>query len=461
MAQEYTQNEMLRQIFDEHWQEFCDYWAARTKDASQIETVSFDQQRHTGVLMRLEWQGLKKIVAVTPSELLQGLASLNEELRQRCIEGAEAAEQATSYATTQGDYAKNQGDRIDALIAEITTLKGLVKSQGDTAEAQGNAAQAQKETVEAWYTPFKTTAEQWYSGVVAAWNAWFDATKQAWTEWFNARKSEWTTWYQGIVADWTSWFSATDDTKTALFTNIRDTWDDMSMMFSSTVWNSQTIYLRNKAVKDDQGNWWVSLKSTQEAPNLNHPLPGFDEHGDPIASEWWRLWIDWEHPMARLLAAMQQAIESAENADDMAERAEQAAERAESVDVIDHDNRISALESAVGTITNDDLVAINQAISNLQALIGTDVDGTINKFNEMVAFFAGMGESDTLAGKIQELVTMIQSKQPAGDYATNTRVSALEQQITKYAVPRFEGDTLVFPSRSAAHFDGDDLVLTE
>ena len=79
---EYTQNEMLRQIFDEHWQEFCDYWAAKTRDASQIETVSFDQERHTGVLMRLEWQGLKKIVVVTPQDLLAGLAQLNEELRQ-------------------------------------------------------------------------------------------------------------------------------------------------------------------------------------------------------------------------------------------------------------------------------------------------------------------------------------------------------------------------------------------
>ena len=78
---DYTQNETLRQIFDEHWEEFCDYWAARTRDASQVETVRFDSERHTGVLMRLEWQGLKKIVAVTPQELLEGLTLLNEELR--------------------------------------------------------------------------------------------------------------------------------------------------------------------------------------------------------------------------------------------------------------------------------------------------------------------------------------------------------------------------------------------
>ena len=194
---DYTQNETLRQIFDEHWEEFCDYWAARTRDASQVETVRFDSERHTGVLMRLEWQGLKKIVAVTPQELLEGLTLLNEELRQRCIAGAESAEQAAGYATSQGDYAKREGDRVDALIQEISLLKQRVKEQGDTAEAQGNAAealgnaaQAMKKEVEEWYSPFRSAAEQWYSGVVAAWNRWFAGIKADWTAWLAARLTE-------------------------------------------------------------------------------------------------------------------------------------------------------------------------------------------------------------------------------------------------------------------------------
>lgn len=206
---EYTQNEMLRQIFDEHWQEFCDYWAAKTRDASQIETVSFDQERHTGVLMRLEWQGLKKIVVVTPQDLLAGLAQLNEELRQRCIEGAKTAEEAAEYANSQGDYAKGQGDRIDALIEEITTLKNIVEQQGNTAEEQGNAAQELKEQVEEWYSPFKSSAESWYNEIVAAWNSWFAVTKETWTEWFNARKSEWNLWFQGVMDDWRTWSAET------------------------------------------------------------------------------------------------------------------------------------------------------------------------------------------------------------------------------------------------------------
>lgn len=457
---DYTQNEMLRQIFDEHWQEFCDYWAAKTRDASQIETVSYDPERHTGVLMKLEWQGLKKIVTVTPQNLLAGLAELNEELRQRCIEGAQIAEDAAEYAEGQGDYAKNQGDRIDALIEEITALKAIVEQQGNTAEEQGAAAQALKESAEEWYTPFKTSAENWYSGVVSSWNSWFTETKAAWTEWFNTRKSEWSLWFQGVMDDWSTWFSTTDESKDLLFANIRDTWDDMSMMFSWPVWSPQTTYLRNKAVKDEQGNWWVSLKSSVEEPNINHPLPGFNDEGDPVASEWWRLWIDWQHPMAQLLAAMGQAVESAENADAKADRAEAAAIRAEQVDVVGQENRIIALEEAVGNITDEDLVQIRGAIASLQSLIGENVDGIINKFNEIVTFLAGVEDTKTLAGILQDIATQLAGKQAAGDYATNDRVDEIETKMMKYAVPRFEGDSLVFPAENGAHFEDDELILT-
>jgi hypothetical protein len=38
---------------------------------------------------------------------------------------------------------------------------------------------------------------------------------------------------------------------------------------------------------------------------------------------------------------------------------------------------------------------------------------------------------------------------------------AKKSDLTAFTNPRFDGDTLVFPARNAAHFDGDDLVLTE
>lgn len=38
---------------------------------------------------------------------------------------------------------------------------------------------------------------------------------------------------------------------------------------------------------------------------------------------------------------------------------------------------------------------------------------------------------------------------------------ATKDDLAIYQNPHFEGDTLVFPSQNAAHFDGDVLVLTE
>ncbi len=38
---------------------------------------------------------------------------------------------------------------------------------------------------------------------------------------------------------------------------------------------------------------------------------------------------------------------------------------------------------------------------------------------------------------------------------------AKKSDLNSYVNPHFEGDTLVFPSQNAAHFDGDDLVLCE
>ena len=457
---DFTQNQEIWQWLDAHWEEFADYWQSKMKDVSSVELINYDQDKVKGVLASFRWQGVNKVVTVAPQSLLQGLAQLNEELRNRCEEAAEAAENAATYANQNGDYALSEGQRVDALITEITTLKTQVKQQGDTAQAQGAAADSLRQQIESWYSPFKATAETWFTNAQQSWSAWFEGVKSEWSSWFNARKSEWSLWFQGVMEDWSAWFTTTDESKDQLFANIRDTWDDMSMMFSWPVWNPQTTYLRNKAVKDAQGNWWVSLKSSVEEPNINHPLPGFDDNGEPVASEWWRLWIDWQHPMAQLLAAIAQAVESAENADAKAERAENAAIRAEEVDVIEQESRISALENAVGGITNEDLVQIRESISSLQSLIGADVDGVINKFNEFVAFLAGISDLTTLQGIIADFTSQLAGKQPVGDYATNDRVDEIETKMMKYAVPRFEGDSLVFPAENGAHFEDDELILT-
>ena len=51
----------------------------------------------------------------------------------------------------------------------------------------------------------------------------------------------------------------------------------MAMMLEDRdPWDPQTVYHHNRCKMDEHGNWWVSKKSTQEAPNINHPFPGFD-----------------------------------------------------------------------------------------------------------------------------------------------------------------------------------------
>lgn len=236
----------------------------------------------------------------------------------------------------------------------------------------------------------------------------------------------------------------------------------MAMMLEDRdPWDPQTVYHHNRCKMDEHGNWWVSKKSTQEAPNINHPFPGFDADGKPLASEWWALWIDWQHPMAQLSAAASQALQAAQNASEGAAAARDAAEMASQVDVSEHERRLGELERTVRSLSEDDIAGINSAIANLQNLIGTDIDGTVNKFNEVVAFMAGMGESDTLEGKLQEIAALLAQKQPAGDYATNTRVNELENKVDSVVSPKRVGTHLVFPSMSTAKVEGTHLILAE
>lgn len=236
----------------------------------------------------------------------------------------------------------------------------------------------------------------------------------------------------------------------------------MAMMLEDRdPWNPNEIYHQNRCKMDEYGNWWVSKKSTQDAPNVNHPFPGFDANNQPIASEWWALWIDWQHPMAQLTAAMAQAVAAAEEAATQAAAAQEAAETASQVDVVTLDNRVTTLESALQTLTDEDIADMQTAIASLQSLIGEDVDGVINKFNEFVAFLHGIGDDQTLDGIIADFAAQLATKQPAGDYATNARVDEIEAKVGRYCSPRFESDALVFPAESEAHFDDDELILTQ
>lgn len=232
------------------------------------------------------------------------------------------------------------------------------------------------------------------------------------------------------------------------------------MLESDSPWDPQTVYHQNRAVPDENRNWWISRKSTEDEPNLNHPIPGFGEDGRPVASEWWALWIDWQHPMAVLETAAREAADAAREASEKAGEAKEAADRADAVDVSDHERRIAAMEMALGSVTEADVTDIAGRVESLEGLIGADVDGVVNKFEEIVAAFAGIGDTETVKGLLAELAAKIAEKQDSGDYATNGRVDEVEARMAKYAVPHFEGDALAFPAENGAHFEEDALILT-
>ena len=134
---DFTENEAIREWLDSHMQEFLDYFSAQSKDASQMERVTFDTDRHTGMLAVYSWQGVTKVVQVTPQSLFERSTVLDEEIRNLCISAADRADAAAAGATSKGDYAKTQGDRVALIIADLQTLKQQVTTQGDTAESQG------------------------------------------------------------------------------------------------------------------------------------------------------------------------------------------------------------------------------------------------------------------------------------------------------------------------------------
>lgn len=63
------------------------------------------------------------------------------------------------------------------------------------------------------------------------------------------------------------------------------------------------------------------------------------------------------------------------------------------------------------------LTQLQAKVNGLEALIEADSDEVINKFNEIVAFLAGIQPSDTLEGKLSGIATQISTAKKAGDDA--------------------------------------------
>ena len=196
-----TTSAIMWQWLAEHKQVVLDYFASIMREASDIQLVNFDVDRHMGLLATYVFQGIHRVDNVKPSSLVEGLTRLNDELRIRC-------ENAAAEAERQGAYAEQQGDRVDDRILDLTNLKQTVTQQGNTAEQQGINAQNICDEVTAWYPPFKADAEDWLYYQKADWADWYPSTQSTWNDWYAARVQQWLSWYtDGVVPTWDNFWA--------------------------------------------------------------------------------------------------------------------------------------------------------------------------------------------------------------------------------------------------------------
>lgn len=183
---------IMWQWLAEHKQDILDYFSTIMREASDIQIVNFDADRHAGLLASYIYQGIRRIENVSPNSVVEGLSRLGAAVRERCDNAAASAEQAASYA-------QQQGDRVDDAIAGFQTLSESVTQQGNTAQQQGADAQSIRDAVNLWYNGqnnngFKHQAESLYSQ--------FEG-------FYSQAQTDWDTFYtEGCVPDWNQFWAA-------------------------------------------------------------------------------------------------------------------------------------------------------------------------------------------------------------------------------------------------------------
>lgn len=290
---DFTEQERIWQWCDTHQELLMQYFRAHAKDASQIELVSYDPDKMKGVLTVFNWQGVRKIVSVTPESLIDNLSELVDVIERRCVAASEAAENAAVYANAQGDYAKTEASRVQALIGQLTAIGETVRQQGLTAEAQGAQAEAIKNEVVAWYTPFKSAAESWYSAITASVASWFSGVQADWTAWFNARKAEWNEWYSATVGAWNSWFASVQSDWDTWYASTVSAWD-LWFAATKTEWNEWFASRRAEwtawfeAARNTLDIWAEKEEQRQSAEDIRLEMMAHP----PIPSErgYWMFW---------------------------------------------------------------------------------------------------------------------------------------------------------------------------
>lgn len=87
-------------------------------------------------------------------------------------------------------------------------------------------------------------------------------------------------------------------------------------------------------------------------------------------------------------------------------------------------NKLNALQSST------EIAAVAADVAALKNLIEADSDSTINKFNEIVAFLAGINNTDTLDALLGDIATQIAAvKKTADAAATKTALASVQASL--------------------------------
>lgn len=90
----------------------------------------------------------------------------------------------------------------------------------------------------------------------------------------------------------------------------------------------------------------------------------------------------------------------------------------------------TALDKAGTALQQQDIATLTAKVAELDALVGIDTDGAINKFNEIVRFLSGIADTQTMAGIVSGINNQIAAKYtkpsagiPKGDLSEEVRAS--------------------------------------
>jgi hypothetical protein len=333
----FTDREMLIQWLDEHWTDVLKYYGAKMKNATEVEKMAFDDDKVVGVLCSFVYEGVRKVVNVTPMSLVEGLTSLSEELAIRCEKAATSAEQ-------QGSYAERQGDRVNDAILDITEQKELATRMANYAKEQGDHIVDLKDMVTEWFgaTPnegIRKSVSDWRSDTQLAWSQWWDGIKDDWSNWFNGRKDQWTSWYNNIVSEVDGWFSVVKQEWTTWFNERKNEWNvwyaattegwDSWFEFTKLAWSTWfngrkdewTTWLAG--IKNEWSSWFSSTKDGWNTwfSELKSTWSSWFSQKESDWSTWFNgrkdEWTEWKSGVVQIFSGWEQKEQERQSAEEI------------------------------------------------------------------------------------------------------------------------------------------------